>query len=197
MDTPKYYRIEELLSLVNEPNGSACRRLLLENQALFQTVQGSTHNHQAWPGGYQDHVQEIMNIARQQYFMLKRLRPLPFSLSSTLLVVFLHDIEKPWKYELGEDGHLRHRPQFAAKADDHAFRMEKLAQAGITLTPEELTALTYVEGEFSNYSNRERRMNELGAVCHSADVLSARLWHAHPLPTGDPWEGAERVRDTN
>ena len=58
-----YRTIEELLDLIDEPNGSICKKILFDNRKLFQTVQGSTNNHQNWPGGYFDHVQEIMNIA--------------------------------------------------------------------------------------------------------------------------------------
>ena len=101
---PKYRAIEDMICLIDEPNRSACMRIFVENRKLFQTVQGSTNNHQNWIGGYFDHVQEVMNIACVLYVTLGALRPLPFSLSDLLLVVFLHDVEKPWKYELREDG---------------------------------------------------------------------------------------------
>jgi hypothetical protein len=29
--------------------------------------------------------------------------------------VFLHDIEKPWKYELGADGQLHHKAEMQGK----------------------------------------------------------------------------------
>ncbi|MEB3340037.1 hypothetical protein, partial [Okeania sp.] len=82
--------------MIDKPNGSKCLQLLEENRQLFQTVRGSTHNHQAWVGGYIDHIQEVMNIAYSFYHHLNGLRTLPFSLSDVLLVTFLHDLEKPW-----------------------------------------------------------------------------------------------------
>lgn len=189
-----YFTIDEALNLVDEPYQTACRRILEEHRLLFQKVQGSTNNHQAWPGGYFDHVQEIMNLAIVQYDVLSKLRELPFSRSDLLIVVFFHDIEKPWKYVLGEDGELYHRPGMETKADHQRFRMEKLAEYGIELTPEQENGIAYAEGEISDYSNRERRMGPLAAVAHMCDVASARLWFDHPLAEGDAWKGASRPR---
>ncbi|HTM68175.1 MAG TPA: phosphoribosyltransferase family protein [Candidatus Binatia bacterium] len=193
---PPYLAIEDLVDLIDEPNRTACRKLLDANRALFETVQGSTNNHQAWPGGYVDHVTEIMNIALVDHRAWADIRPWPFSLSDALLVVFLHDVEKPWKYELGPDGQLRHLPAFAAKEDAHKFRAAKLAEYGIVLTDEQQNGMKYVEGEFDDYSNRRRAMGPLAAFCHRCDVASARIWHDHPAADADPWSGAARKRTT-
>ena len=190
-----YYAIERMIGMISGPNRSACFRILRNNRKLFQTVQGSTNNHQAWLGGYFDHVQEIMNIAIALYVELNTLRPLPFSLSDALLVVFLHDIEKPWKYEF-HDGQLHHTNAFKTKAQAHEFRAQKLKEYGIVLTLEQENGMRYVEGEFEDYSNRQRVMGPLAALCHMADVASARIWFDHPMQDGDPWQGAGRIRDT-
>lgn len=113
--TPIYYSVEQLLAMIDEPNRAGCIKLLADNRTLFQTVQGSTNNHQNWPGGYFDHVQEIMNIATVLYPALSAARPLPFSLSDALVTVYLHDVEKPWKYELGTDGQLHEIPAMKDK----------------------------------------------------------------------------------
>ncbi len=190
-----YRTIEEVIMVIDEPNRSACRKILQDNRKLFQIVQGSTNNHQAWPGGYFDHVQEIMNIGIALYQRLNGLRFLPFSLSDVLLVVFFHDIEKPWKYELCEDGQLHHRKEFETKAQAHEFRARKIKEYGVVLTPNQENAIKYVEGEFDDYSNRRRAMGPLATLCHMADVTSARIWFDHPLEQGDPWPGAKRIRD--
>ena len=100
----KYHTVTEMLYMIDEPNQSACWKIFEKNCKLFRAVQGSTNNHQNWPGGYYDHVREVMNVAIDLYAFLNSHRPLPFSLSDLLLVLFLHDIEKPWKYELHDDG---------------------------------------------------------------------------------------------
>ena len=75
-----------------------------------------------------------------------------------------------------------------------------IAFAGITareiiLTPEEENGMKYVEGEFDDYSNRRRAMGPLAALCHLADVTSARIGFDHPLDKNDSWVGARRIRD--
>lgn len=192
---PKYRTIEEMIRMIEEPNRSACLRILADNRKLFQTVQGSTNNHQNWPGGYFDHVQEIMNIAVVLYEQMNSIRSLPFSLSDLLLVVYLHDVEKPWKYELRKDGQLHHKPSMQTKVDHQHFRMEKLAEYKIMFTPEQENGMKYAEGELNDYTNRRRAMSPLACVAHMCDVASARLWFDHPMLENDPWSGAKRIRD--
>jgi hypothetical protein len=190
-----HYTIEEMLDMIDRPNQLACKAILSNNRELFQTVPGSTNNHQAWPGGYIDHVCEIMNIAIVLYREFNGIRPLSFSLSDLLLVVFLHDIEKPWKYVLNAESKLEHRPGMQTKEDHQKFRIAKLKEYGIKLTPEQENGMKYAEGELNDYTNQHRVMGELAAMAHACDVLSARLWHNHPLEKNDPWLGADRTRE--
>lgn len=195
MQQSKYFSVEELIDMIDSPHREACKRILQDNRLLFQRVQGSKHNHQAWAGGYFDHVQEIMNIARELYHVMNALRSLPFSLSDVLLVAFLHDIEKPWKYALNAEGQLDEVDDLRGKEAQHRFRAKKLEEYGIVLTPDQQNGLRYVEGELADYSGWERKMGPLAALCHLADVASARIWFDHPLVQDDPWQGAGRVRD--
>src|ERR671912_1934321 len=139
-----YLPFEQLLQRVDEPYRSAFRRLLAEHGELFSSARGSSHNHQAWPGGYADHVREAMNIAVVLYEALAPLRPVPFSLSDALVVMFVHDLEKPWAYEQGPEGWRRRE---GLKENAHAFRLGRLAEAGLTLPAELEHAVAFVEGE--------------------------------------------------
>lgn len=196
MKRKRYLSLDALVDLIDEPNRTACRRIVADNRKLFQTVQGSTDNHQAWRGGYFDHVTEIMNIVVVQYRAFNKLRGLPFSLSDALLVVFLHDLEKPWKYELGEDGQLNEIESLRAnKPAQHAFRFIKIAEYGIRLTDEQRNGMLYAEGELTDYSSRRRVAGPLAGFCHMADHMSARVWFDYPLSENDPWPGATRQRD--
>jgi hypothetical protein len=187
-----YRSVDELVAMIDEPNRAACATIVAEHRGLFATVQGSTHNHQAWRGGYLDHVTEVMNIAVVLHEQLSALRPLPFSRSDILLVVFLHDIEKPWKYELGADGQLHHKADMQGKEAHQRFRMQMLARYGVTLTADHENGLKYAEGELADYTNQRRMMGPLAALAHMCDVASARLWFDHPAATGDTWTGAAR-----
>jgi hypothetical protein len=180
--TPLYRSLNDLLLYLEEAQGDACRRLLKDHRERFLRARGSSHNHQAWPGGYLDHVVETLNLAVVQYRALKVCRPLPFALSDAILVLFLHDLEKPWKNLIG----------FKTKADRREFRERLISDYGIVLTPEQANALRYVEGEGDDYSGQGRVMGPLAAFCHVCDVLSARLWFDHPSVKDDPWIGAQR-----
>ncbi|MDO8496870.1 MAG: hypothetical protein Q7S43_05490, partial [bacterium] len=164
------------------------------HRRIFERCQGSTHNHQNWSGGYIDHITEVMNFAVLLWMATSLTGRRVPKLSDALLVLFLHDIEKPWKYEEGPDGELQHRPQFKTAEDQHRFVERKIAEYGIVLNDEQLNALRYVHGELNDYSSRKRAMNELAAFCHMCDVWIARGWHDYPLENNDPCSGAGRLR---
>jgi hypothetical protein len=190
-----YLPIEGLLDLIDEPNRGICQQILTENRTLFETIPGATHNHQTWPGGYIDHVVDGMNYARHLYAFDSAFgRPLPFNLSDALLVFYIHDLEKPWRIQVDENGKVSNRPGLTTKADFKRFREEKLAAYGLTLTSNQHNGFTYVEGEHNDYSSHYRVMNELAAFCHKVDVHSARIWHYYPKAQDDEWTGAKRFR---
>ncbi|MEX1063992.1 MAG: hypothetical protein WED06_01485, partial [Candidatus Paceibacterota bacterium] len=170
-----------------------CKKILKDNLDIFMQARGARKNHQAWPGGYLDHLIEVMNIAVVLYTVLNGKRQLPFSLSDALLILFLHDLEKPWKYEANGDGGVRFTRTLKDKEAQHSFRARKIMRYGIRLTPEQMNAFKYVEGENRDYSSAGRVMNPLAAFCHMCDVASARIWFDHPLETGDEWTGAVRA----
>jgi hypothetical protein len=193
--TPSYLTIEDAIEMIDEPYRGICHTILSDNRKLFESVPGSTHNHQTWPGGYIDHVTDGMNYMRHLYtFTAGFGRPLPFSLSDALLIFFLHDLEKPWRILVDEQGNVSNREGLTTKESFKKFREDKLATYGLTLTPEQHNALTYVEGEMGDYSSKRRVMNELAAFCHMVDVWCARGWYDYPKEYDDEWEGADRIR---
>lgn len=196
-EQPEYLVMDKLLQLIGEPNRAACERIWRENQTRFERSFGSTTNHQNWVGGYVDHIHEVMNWAVVLYATMSALRPLPFTLPDALLVLYLHDIEKPWKYELDPaDGGLKHVDGMLTEVEAHAFRDQKIVEYGVKLTSEQQNAMAYVHGEGSDYSSKRRVMNELAAFCHICDITSARIWYAYPPKRHiDPWATACRIRD--
>jgi len=179
-----------LVSFLDPPNNFICRKIYDDNEKLFKAAAGSSHNHQAWPGGYLDHVEETMNLAWNLYPVLSQMRPLPFSVHDAMLIMFLHDIEKPWRLAGGVNG--GHRVDLDKKEQRAAFRDSLIEEYRMELTPAQANALKYVEGEGDDYSNKERVMNPLAAFCHMCDVWSARGWFDYPDLANDPWNGAAR-----
>jgi hypothetical protein len=186
VESGHYLDLTALMALIPDPNRSNLWAMVRNNQERFESAHGSTHNHQAWAGGYLDHISEVMNIACQLYNTFDTLRKLPFELYEALEVMFLHDIEKPFKENgclLDETGNKTE----ATKANRKAFRRNMIGKYGVRLTEEQDNALEYVEGvPDSQYTPGERTMGELASFCHCCDILSARLWwdrgHFVPAP---------------
>lgn len=161
-----------LVNFIDEPNRSICKRFIDENIERVTIAKGSTVKHQAWPGGYVDHINEVMTIACLLFRSLDDHRQLGFSLSDALLTLFLHDLEKPWK-------HIKGGIDFS-KAEAMTFRMNKIEEYGFVLTDEHLNAIKYVEGEGNDYHPVERMQGPLAAFIHCCDTLSARVWFDKP-----------------
>lgn len=157
-------------------NAPKLQQILDENKELFAKAKGSQHNHQAWPGGYLQHVADCLTIAQHIYSMEWQC---PFSWSSVVLVLFLHDKEKPFmQIRMAADPEM----QLWTHNQRSAFRRSLVSNYNLVLTEEEELALYYIHGEGDQYSPTSRTMNELGALCHAADVLSARLWPNRNMP---------------
>jgi|SRR5271157_4454078 len=206
MEQGHYLDLLSLISLIDDANRPKLLNMFHDSSERIAAARGSSNNHQAWVGGYLHHVTETMNIACQLYKALNSVRKLPFSLSEALEVMFLHDIEKPWKYsdlcrcghhrsshnqinsasdascgpcfQLGTQCDMYRMPELKTKESRRKFRDEMIRQYKVLLSADQENALKYVEGvPDSEYTPGERTMGELAAFCHSCDILSARLWH--------------------
>ena len=184
----KRYSILQMIEMMDEKYKEKFRKLYEENREKFLQSYGSASNHQPWVGGYHDHFEEVMNIALVLYKTFRNLRTLPFTLSDVLIVSFCHDLEKPWKYMKKGDGLLHVIDELKSKDAQQAFRLKKLREYGIILSDELKLAIKYVEGESSDYVQRTRVMGPLAALCHMADVASARIWFDRPKQINETWK---------
>lgn len=167
--------LDILVDMIGGDNAQRCRRLLQEEEQRLREAPGSSYNHQAWKGGYVDHVVDCMNIAITLYEPMRSFRHVPFVLEDALLVMFLHDVEKPWRKD-----YLLMFPQDEKPVWNKRTRKRVrdiiIARYGFELTSQQENALRYVEGEGDDYRSDARVMNELAAFCHMCDVASARIW---------------------
>jgi hypothetical protein len=181
-----YYPLRTLLEMIDEPNRSACLRLYDAEHERFGRARGSTHNHQAWPGGYHDHIEDGLNYVVLFYRADAGTgRAMPFTLSQALLAYYLHDLEKPWRFER-VDGEWRNTGLMTTKKERSDFRWLKIAEWGISLDPDVRNAVQYAEGEGDDYRADKRVACELAGFVHVIDTYSARVRHDHPK-VGDPW----------
>lgn len=161
--------IAEIISSEFDERSDAVLKYHLTHLPLMLRAKGSSSKHQAWEGGYYDHIYDLLEIAQEMKAGFLG-RKFPFALSSALIVLYFHDIEKMFKYSDG----------LPAEWNKDFYLEEVLPELGIRLTPEELHAIKYVHGEGDDYGP-DRVMSELAAFCHAADVLSARLWHSEKI----------------
>jgi hypothetical protein len=164
---------------------AACLLLYDTFKAKIDSARGSAHKHQAWEGGYIDHVCETVEIAEKSYTALSLIRPLPFSLESALVVLFIHDLEKPFKYHIIQTGSgswdVSVRPEFKPHAvvSIKQFVLSLALAFGISLSEDEKQSYLRIEGEGKDYGE-ERVQTPLGAFCHCCDTISARIWPDQP-----------------
>jgi hypothetical protein len=139
-----------------------------EHLELIESSRGSNTKHQAWKGGYVDHLGEVFRIAEAHYGALSAIRPLSFTLDAAVIVLYFHDVEKIWKYTTGLD----------ADFDKDRYYDQTLKDVyGIEFSAEERNGLRYIHGESdSEYDPNVRKAGPLAAFCHAADILSARMW---------------------
>ncbi len=168
--------MENLLLFLNQiesPNKERCMRLLEDNSVRFKKSPGSFVKHQAWIGGYVDHLVETMNMAVILYRCVENGRSYPFCLSDVILVLFLHDLEKPFKY-------VEPKTVFHSEQEKRVFINELIKKYKIILTEDQKNALMYIHGEGLDYSPHKRIQSPLAAFCHICDVFSARIWFDYP-----------------
>lgn len=160
----------------NDPLGKKLEKYLIEPRrrnmihfhvrhlSMMRTAAGSLHNHQDWPGGYYDHINQCLDLAEHWY---EGFEHLPFLLDSALFVLYFHDIEKLFKYQ--------ENPEEINKEEWYDEVLG--AEWKIRIHDDERLALKYIHGEGDDYQKDHRVMNELGAFCHCVDVASARIFH--------------------
>jgi len=152
--------LSAMLDRVDEERKNGITKFHRDFEDLMAIAQGSASKHQAWEGGYLDHIMNCIELSGK----------LDHTYDSAAIVLYFHDIEKIFKYSTGE------------VIDKENWFLERLPKAyGIKFTKEELNALKYVHGEGNDYC-KERVMNELAGICHAVDTLSARTYHAWPKP---------------
>ena len=176
-----------MLQMIEEPYRKKALILFKENETIFRERKASKAKHQVWRGGYLNHIEEVMNIAIVLYNTLNALRPLPFSLSDALLILFLHDLEKIWIGNNYRQLPLKERFKIIVNTLSKKY--------GFKLTAEQLNGLKYVEGEGEEFHPTKRIQGPLAAFAHVCDVISARIWYNYPAAQNDPWEGAVRYNN--
>lgn len=167
MEIQETKTLEDYLNGLNDPRKAAILAFHKEFKNRIYTAKGSKSKHQAWVGGYADHLAETMRLAEAHYQLYRQTRALPFSLDSALIVLYFHDIEKAFKYSEPVETIDPKQWQFEILRDKY----------GITFSDDEKNALLYIHGEGQDYVPDKRVQGPLAAFCHCCDTTSARIFH--------------------
>lgn len=174
--------LRQLLLEINDPRRDILLQIYDDYQDLFHFAAGSGANHQAWQGGYGDHIAECLRVNDATYAALEAIRPLPFSKDSAAIALFFHDIEKPFRYGPPGDPRCeewRNKFQADGPAWEHAKWeiLDMLNQRyGLAFSDEETNAIKYTHGEGSDHKKDQRITTPLAAHVHHCDNTSARIW---------------------
>lgn len=169
----KFYKIKYLINKIEEPNKSKVFATLEKYKDRFYKAKGSTKKHQAWEGGYVDHLEETMSMAVNFYKLMFKERKPDFTLSDAILVLFLHDIEKPFKY-------VNPKMEFKDEESKKIFLYKFIKEEKIKLNTKQINALKYIHGEGDDYHPTRKMQSPLSAFCHMCDNNSARIWFDYP-----------------
>lgn len=169
----QYQTFIDLITLIDEPNRTACLKIFNDNKERFEQAPGSLTKHQAWIGGYINHLEEAMNIASSMFEMMNNFRTLDFTLSDAILILFLHDLEKPFRY-------IEPKQELNTEKEKKDFVQTIIDKYGIILNENHKNALHYIHGEGDDYSRTENVQKPLAAFVHLCDTTSARIWPDFP-----------------
>ena len=169
----KYQNLNYFLEKIEEPNASRCKKLYKDFEDRFKSAPGSLRKHQAWKGGYIQHIEETMNLGQMIYKEMNEFRKLTFSFADVILVLFLHDLEKPFRY-------VPTKKEFKTDIEKHEFIQSLIKKYKIKLTANHKNALTYIHGEGDSFSRTKRIQKPLAAFVHCLDTMSARIWFDEP-----------------
>ena len=181
---PEVTNIISHLLKIEDYNSFKCMNLLDYFLDKYPDAPGSSANHQAYDGGYYKHISDILDYAAKMYQYLSKRGNLDFSLSDAILVLFLHDIEKPLKYcpvlvktgVVDESGMIEEEIYEYETDSNEQIRANLINRFGINLTDEHKIALKYIHGEGDDYRKDKSVMSPLSAFCHCCDVISARIF---------------------
>lgn len=188
---------DKLRPLLERLIGTRAVGLLKFHDDHFKEIlvaKGSSNNHQYWSGGYHEHLLQCFTLAQDLYPLLQFRSNGPqtldmqgapsgphpdkgwfdFTLENAIVVLYLHDIEKIFKYGLPQTLNPNRYSERVRLCKDAWYLGILPHKYDVWLEEKELNALQYIHSEGDEYRSDKRVMNRLAGFCHAIDVLSAR-----------------------
>lgn len=178
--------LRDFLESMDDPRREALLKFYDDYEDIIHYAAGSSHNHQAWEGGYADHIAEVLRISELYHDAMSAVRPLSYSKEAAIMSLFFHDIEKPFRYGPEDSAECNKWRRLAEEAGAGYEVWEDLkwdilaeieAKYGFKLTADERNGIEYAHGEGSAHEKFRRVASPLASHVHICDTASARIWH--------------------
>lgn len=151
-------------------------KFALKYKNEFDRAPAAENYHHNFTGGLLLHTTEILEI------MLRLAKYLPynnlnysqpdFTQAEMVVAAYLHDFAKIVTYiEDAKDAWRWNDIELPSEV----WTLNELAKEGISLTENELNALLYAEGGWSNFKEFVKNMKPLAVILHMADLWSAKV----------------------
>lgn len=144
----------------------------------FYLAKGSESKHQAWHGGYNDHITQCLSIAEYLWhtgLIRYNKNSIDFDWPDVVYVLYFHDVEKMYKYVTTPLNICPNGIPDCNDKDRYLYR-DLFERYSIVFSDKQKNALKYIHGEGSDYCEN-RVMNGLAAFCHCCDTMSARIFY--------------------
>lgn len=152
-------------------------------QKAFDRAPAAQTHHHNFTGGLLLHTTEVLTIMQRlrnylPYNNLTYKNP-DFNQEEMIVAAYLHDFAKIVTYVEEAKNAWRWAD---IELPDEVWTLNELARAAIALTDNELNALLYAEGGWSNFKDFVKNMKPLAVLLHMADMWSAKvLYFIHEI----------------
>jgi hypothetical protein len=160
---------------------------ILKNKHKMYYFSSARKHHHWKTGGWSDHTAQVIKISIDLYKEISKYDPIKdFTLDDVILVAFVHDLDKLWRYvelkEPKEDQIFEYRKDLppyneSSKVVAECFRY------GIELNDQHIEAIDHHHGgysfDISSVYSKNTSMTKLSALIHCADILSTYMWGDH------------------
>jgi len=140
--------------------------------------------HHWWRAGWGDHTAQVMELGISLYKTASSYEEIKdFNIDDVVLVSFVHDLDKLWRYELLKEPKSNQLFEYRKDIPPYAENSKAVAECfrnGIQLTDKHIEAIDHHHGgysfDLSSVYSKGTSMTTLSVILNSADMLSYYLW---------------------
>ena len=184
MRSKKYTNGGKLLSLLEKIEDQKLKKQVLDLYKKFEDLinywPASSTAHHNWEQGWSDHTAQVVDFGIKLYNKVIPKARANFNLDDVILVCFVHDLDKLWRYKDSEGKRKNRKIRFDyVKRDPFEPTSKVVAEcfrAGIELTDQHIEAINNHHGGFTPHlisvQSKNVRLTQLSALVHTADLFS-------------------------